>query len=97
MKYAKYLLIVFALALAGCVGVTVHTHHGFMGPDTYEATDGKVSVGYYNGDCCCVAEQVLDNLAAKANKGELDWSKMADEKFKRETLWNECVKVRGPR
>lgn len=77
----------------GCAEVRVKTHHGWMGPNTWEATDGKVSVSYYNGNCCCVAEKVLENLAEQANKKTLDWSKMADPKFKEETLAAECKKA----
>jgi hypothetical protein len=66
-----------------------------MGPDTWEATDGKISVSYYNGNCCCVAEKVLESLAKQANNKKLDWSKMADPKFRASTLAAECEKVQG--
>jgi hypothetical protein len=93
----KALTFVFCclLVLSGCSGVTVKTHHGFMGPDSWEATDGQVSVSYYNGDCCCVAERVLLNLAAQANRQELDWSKMADPEFSQSALAAECKKLQG--
>lgn len=82
---------------SACVIADVHVkhHHGFMGPDTWEATDGKISVPYYNGNCCCVAEQVLQNLADKANSKEMDWSKMADPEFRSAILQSECRKVKG--
>jgi len=81
--------------LAGCVRVEVKTHHGWTGPDTYEATDGKVSVTYYNGLCCCVAKQVLESLAGKANAGKLDWSMMANDSFKNRTLSEECKVIKA--
>lgn len=87
------LMVCCVCLLSGCAGVTVKTHHGWMGPDTWEATDGKVSVSYYNGNCCCVAEEVLQTLADKANSGQFDWSKMADEKYKEQVLADTCWHV----
>jgi len=87
---------IFLLCVSsGCAEVRVKTHHGWMGPDTWEATDGKTSVSYYNGNCCCVAEKVLESLAAQANNKKLDWAKMADPKFKDFTLAAECKKMQG--
>lgn len=94
----KLAMIAMALLLptllTGC-GVRVKEHWGFMGPSTYEATNGKISVTYYNGACCCVAEQVLENLADYANSGKLDWSKMADKDFADKVLEEECQRVKN--
>jgi hypothetical protein len=87
--------IIFVGAFTACADVRVKTHHGWMGPSTWEATDGKISVSYYNGNCCCVAEQVLKNLAEKANRHELDWRQMADPKFREDALANECKKLQS--
>lgn len=90
-KTAMKTYCIFWLSLSvGCAEVRVKTHHGWMGPNTWEATDGKTSVSYYNGSCCCVAEKVLHSLAEKANRNELDWSKMADPTFRESTLAAEC-------
>jgi hypothetical protein len=93
---AMLICCIFLLCVStGCAEVRVKTHHGWMGPDTWEATDGKVSVSYYNGDCCCVAEKVLENLAALANKELLDWNLMQGKEFRERVLREECKKAQG--
>jgi hypothetical protein len=89
----KFILFFMLLCLFGC-GVRVKAHYGFMGPDTYEATDGKVSVHYYNGNCCCVAKEVLESLANEANSGKLDWVLMEFPEFRERVLAEECKKVK---
>lgn len=86
---AKYLSIILILLLVGC-GVRVHTDRGWMGPNVYYATDGKIEVRYYNGQCCCIAKKVLESLADRANSGKLDWNRMADEKFQDYELALQC-------
>ena len=73
-----------------CSYVRVYTDHGFMGPDTFVATDGNVGVRYWNGRCCCVAKKVLESLAYRANSGDLDWNRMSDEKFRDFELDLQC-------
>lgn len=90
-------LIVFVTVLAmfagcGMLGVRVKHHSGFMGPETWEATDGRVSVHYYRSDCW-EAEEVLKRLAKYANTGKLNWGKMADEKYRNAVLADECWHV----
>jgi hypothetical protein len=88
-------LLVLCAASVSCAGVRVKTHHGFMGPNVFEATDGKVSVSYYNGNCCCVAEKVLESLAKQANSGMLDWNLMQFKEFRERVLKEECDKMLG--
>jgi hypothetical protein len=91
--YKNILIIcICCFVLCSCGRVRVKTSWGYMGPNTYIATDGKIEVRYYNGACCCVAKQVLESLADKANSGELDWSLMADKEFRSKTLSDECAK-----
>jgi hypothetical protein len=80
---------------SGCAEVRVKTHYGWMGPDTWEATDGKVSVNYYNGDCCCIAKEVLQSLADQANSGAFNWVMMDDQRFREETLSQRCRRMQG--
>lgn len=96
MKSALFIILILVLAATtSCLGhVRVKHHWGFMGPDTWEATDGKISVHYYNGNCCCIAEKVLHEVARRANEGELDWSKMADPKFRDSILKTICEEFR---
>jgi hypothetical protein len=68
------MLLVF---LQGC-GVRVKHHWGFMGPDAWEATDGKFSVFSYRGECW-EAEKMLEKLADDANHGTVDWELMHDD------------------
>lgn len=90
----KLILAIAVISLnAGCAlgkEVKVKTHYNLFGPTVWEATDGTTSVTYYNGNCCCVAEEVLESLARQANQNELHWPKMADEKFKKAILNAEC-------
>ena len=65
-----------------------------MSPEIYEATDGNISVYFYDGSCCCVAKKVLENLAYKANTGGLDWKKMEDESYQKQILSEECEKIK---
>lgn len=52
-----------------------------MGPDSYDATDGKIIVGTYAGTCYPHGKEILDTLAARANREELNWQLMADVEF----------------
>ena len=93
----KKLIIIIGVLIFffGCKTVRVKSHWGYMGPSTYEATDGTISVFYYNGNCCCVAEQVLINLADRANRGEFQWSIMADKAMKDKMLEEECQRMKN--
>lgn len=81
----------FIACFVSCSYVRVHTDHGFMGPDTFVATDGKIEVRYWNSRCCCVAKQVLESLAEQANAGLFSWSIMENERFRYEMLESQCL------
>lgn len=87
------IIVICLLFLFGC-GVRVKTNWGFMGPDVYVASDGNIEVIYYNGECCCIAKEVLESLSYKANHGELDWAKMSDKEFRKTTLLEECTRLK---
>lgn len=91
------MIAVLSLTLAcSSVGrVKVSTDRGFMGPDVYVATDGQTEVRYYNGRCCCVAKNVLERLAARANSGDLDWGAMEDPATRDRELADLCKAVKA--
>jgi uncharacterized protein YceK len=89
MRYLVLIVLMTAALLTGCGGVHVKHHMGFMGPETWEATDGKVSVSSYRGTCW-ETEKMLQNVADKANKGIVDWPLMADPAYSKIVLGNEC-------
>ena len=82
------------IAISGCgcgCGVRVKHHWGFMGPDTWEATDGKVSVYYYAGDCL-EPERVIRNLVRDTNRSDsqIDWSRMNDKDYSNLVMLGRC-------
>lgn len=82
------ILAVFFLAATigfhGCANSsgTVHVkHHSNIGySDTWEITDGVNKVFYYNGDCCCVAGMVVDQVANLIQIGWVEWPRLATDK-----------------
>lgn len=90
----KILLLIIAITLfVGCSSLRLKTDHGWFGPDVYELTDGELSVRYYNGDCCCIAKEVLEELRNRVNSGKVDWQKFADKKFADEYLKQLCAEM----
>ena len=65
-----------------------------MSPMTYEATDGDIMVTYYNGQCEPYAQRVLDTLAARSNRGQFTWARMADSTFRTFMLSNTCAELK---
>lgn len=84
------LLLLAVISLSGCNQVSVKSNRMFGYPTTWTATDGKTDVNYYNGNCCCVAEKVLNSLADRSNAGEFPWSDMSNEAFKKSKLEEQC-------
>ena len=82
------------IILCSCSRVEVRKDVMFMYPDSWEATDGKVSVFYENKDCCCIAEEVIKQAASNANCGKLEWAKMADEPFQQRYMLDLCNEIR---
>lgn len=63
-----------------------------MGPDTWEATDGKYSEFSYRGTCW-EAERMLESLAHDANRGVVDWELMSDSKYRDIVMQGRCEKA----
>jgi len=85
----KYIILFLLFLFVSCSRVRVKTHDHFMGPSTWEATDGKISVYAYNGDCWGAKEK-LKMLAKEANDGKFDWSMMSNDEFKKKKLEEIC-------
>lgn len=52
-----------------------------MSPDVYELTNGTISIKYYNGDCCCIAEKVLTEIKSRIERKKINAQKFADKYF----------------
>jgi len=65
-----------------------------MGPDVYSLSGNGIVVNYYNGECCCIAKEVLKELQRRVDDGELDWMKMKDETFRDEYLRQVCRELK---
>jgi hypothetical protein len=89
------LTLFFSTLLFGCAGISIKTHSGFIGPDIYEATDGKIPVYYYNGDCCCIAKEVLEVLADRANRQDVDWNLMLNQVVRDSILQRTCDSLKA--
>lgn len=85
------LLILFSF---GCSSVRIDTHHGFLAPDVYELTDGSVSYFYYNGDCCCVAKEVLENVLADYKSDKISQHNWVDKEFMYKYIDSICIKIK---
>lgn len=88
------LILILATLMFGCSNLRLKTDHSWFGPDVYELTDGEISVRYYNGDCCCIAKEVLEELRYRVNSGKVDWQKFSDKKFADEYLKNLCIELK---
>ena len=92
----KILITILLLGLFVCCNtVKIKRHGNWMGPETWEAYKDGISVGYYNGNCCCVAEKVLKQIVYDANHGILDWNRMRDKDFQDKTLSEYCEMIRA--
>ena len=88
-------IVLIALSFAGCSQgiVSVDKDSGWpWGPDAWNITDGKNTVSLYNGDCCCVADQIADTVAARINRGEYPWP-MTEAEFDTEYLPKVCREI----
>ena len=92
-----YLFALFlTLFLIGCNnGLTLKSHYNLFGSTVYELTDGNISIKYYNGLCCCIAKEVLEEIKTMVSEGELNWYKFADKKYADERLKVICKMVKG--
>lgn len=74
--------------------VKLYEENGYGGPTIWTASNGRVSVSYYNGQCCCIAKYVLQNLADDSNAGVFDWNDMSDKAIKEAKLAEECKRLK---
>ena len=88
-------LSLLCVLLAGCNEFTIKTHRGFLSPDVYELTNGDISIKYYNGDCCCIAKEVLTEIKRRIEIGEMDATKLKDKKYVDEYLRRLCNEMRA--
>lgn len=88
------LLILLLVFLVSCHDIEIKTHNNFFGSTTYEATDGEISVHYYNGQCCCVAKEVLERLIEKTESGRYVWEFMKDQEYQDMALTEMCYEVK---
>jgi hypothetical protein len=86
--------MVSVLLFVQCSEFTVKTDHGFFGPDVYELTNGEISIKYYNGNCCCIAKEVLMEVQRRIESNELDWTKLRDKTFADQYLQKVCDELR---
>ena len=90
------LICLLAGFLPGCNGnFVVKTHHGFMSPDVYELTNGDISIKYYNGNCCCIAKDVLIEMKSRIEKNEIIIDSLNNKKFVDNYLQKLCNEMRG--
>jgi len=79
-------LVLMYLSLDGCNSLTLKTHHGWLGPNVYELTDGKISITYYDGDCCCIARDVLKEIKRRVEEDNLEWGLFNDSLYTKNYL-----------
>jgi len=92
---AVVLIALLCFFLPGCNGWDVKKHSGFMSPDVYELTNGDISIKYYNGDCCCIAKEVLTEVKKRIEANQIELIKLNDKKFVDEYLQKLCNEMRA--
>lgn len=99
MRRAAIVSCIFVLFLcAGCASTRISTHRMFMYPTTYTIEDREtgVSVGYYNGNCCCVAEEVLHHVQKGIEAGTVDREAFfSDPEYRAGILKLFCLELGG--
>jgi hypothetical protein len=88
-------LILAYLSLDGCNSLSLKTHHGWLGPNVYELTDGVISINYYDGDCCCIAKAMLTEIKRRVEEDNLDWNLFKDSLYTKNYLSQLCQEMRG--
>jgi len=75
--------------------LSLKTHHGWLGPNVYELTDGKISITYYDGDCCCIARDVLKEIKRRVEEDNLEWGLFNDSLYTKNYLSQLCQEMRA--
>lgn len=101
----KYFLLtaILLIAFSGCsiyerITDRVWVHHslGLGGPDTWAIKDNDGnSIGYYNGNCCCIASKVVDVLADQINDGYVPRIIMVDKSMQDRKLKFLCDSLKA--
>ncbi len=95
MHKLKILTLVILLFTGCSASWQLKTHHGFLTPNVYELTDGNISIKYYNGQCCCVAKEVLTELKTRIETGQIDPARLKDKTFVEKTLQQLCNELKN--
>jgi len=99
IKFLRILLVVYLLigilVLSSCSTWRVNTSYGFLSSDTYTLTNGDIAIHYYNGDCCCIAEEVLQELKRRIESGEVNSETLRDRKYANKLLREICKELKG--
>ena len=86
-------ILILLIILTGC-GVRIDVHRSIMAPDVYELTDGSVSYFYANGDCCCIAEEVVESVLGDYKNGKISQQQWNDKQFMKNYLDSTCIKIK---
>ena len=96
MKKLIVLFIALILLLLACNnGLIIKSHHNLLGPTVYELTDGNHSIKYYNGQCCCIAKKVLEEIKQQIEDNELSWQDMKNKEFADKYLQQICNELKS--
>ena len=95
MKSRLVFFIGLMFLLVACSGLTLKSHWDLFGPTVYELTDGNISIKYYNGNCCCIAKEVLEKVKKNVESGKLDWQKMQNKEFADKYLQQVCNELKS--
>jgi hypothetical protein len=91
MKYIIALtLAVSMLSCSWTNSLKVENVDQYKGISYYRLSDDKISVVYASSMCPCIAREVLDEVKRRVESKELDWLKMADDKFAQDYLEKVC-------
>jgi hypothetical protein len=92
MKYIIALTLTVILCSCSTFKVT-QEDTGAWGIKVYKLTDGKTSITYLSSMCPCIAEEVLKEVKARIDKGQVSWLSLQDEKFAAAYLEQVCKQL----
>lgn len=92
MKKATVLiLMLLTLSMTACSGLQVKEHETWSGVNSYELTDGDISVRYYKSSCP-FPKETLEAVIKEVQKGFVIWELMNDRKYRDLVLKEQCAK-----
>jgi len=95
MKKLFVLISLIFITACSCSEFTVKTQLGVFGPDVYELTNGGISIKYYNGNCCCIAKDVLVEMKNRIEKGVIEIDSLKSKKFVDSYLRDLCWLIKS--